>query len=180
MALCSTDSGSGLVFPIEINGKMKYFLRGVASIGTSNGTCDRNVYSTFINVEHVEPMITHFIGNFTAQLEHSDIGPKPIATLPRYCILEFIPENGYALNLDDLTDEYLKTNIQNYQTIIYGCYENYTLKGDQTTDCIDGTWTNTVPECIPFSTGFLTGMAQLKHARSLLISSVQRVMKNCR
>lgn len=173
VARCSTDSGNGLVFPIEINGRIKYFLRGVASFSTSTGTCDPDLYSTFINVDYMNTVIILFNGMFNTELSLSNIGAEieTVKTLPQFCTLSFIPEKGYGLNMEDSTEFVSGAYHRHSLSVKFGCNDNYTLKGYQTTDCIDGKWTNTFPECIPFSTGILTGMVQVQTATSIYFLS---------
>lgn len=58
IGVCSGDSGGGLVFPQTVNGKKKYFLRGIVSTGVrKDGSCDTNKYSTFTNILHYDDFI---------------------------------------------------------------------------------------------------------------------------
>lgn len=96
--LCAHDSGSGLVFPVETNGKIKYYLKGVASIGSTNGTCNSSQYMTFTNIAHLIGRISEIsdeiwsntVGQFTIQ------APTNVAVILLRCLFTNIPENDRA------------------------------------------------------------------------------------
>lgn len=55
---CQGDSGGGLVFPKLIDQKMRFFLRGIVSVGANNlGSCDSGKYTTFTNVVYHDKLI---------------------------------------------------------------------------------------------------------------------------
>lgn len=61
VSVCQGDSGGGLVFPTIADGKMKYYLRGIVSIGANNAnSCDNNKYTTFVNVAFYMDFIGHY------------------------------------------------------------------------------------------------------------------------
>lgn len=58
IGVCAGDSGGGLVFSQTVNGKKKYFLRGVVSTGVrKDGSCDTDKYATFTNILHYDDFI---------------------------------------------------------------------------------------------------------------------------
>lgn len=165
LAVCSSNSGSGLVFPFESNGtrRTKYFLRGVASVAAPNGTCGGHPYTIFTSIAYVRISLMRYDALVKPRLDtFINTDSKNTGTVPLDCDLDFVPENGFVSSLNNF-DNKLDSNstLYNFNTLLYGCNGNYTLKGDPTSDCINGVWTNpdSKPECIPFSTGVNTGMA---------------------
>lgn len=164
--VCPKDSGTGLVFPKQSNGKTQYFLRAVASIAGLNSTCDLNQYAIFGNIA---------MSGFKRHLYEIDIAYKPIEAIrntdaPKtvveqktieisydQCNLKEIPSNGYATYLGHPIHMTVGTFYLNDEIVLFSCNENFTLKGDPTNVCINGSWTNANPECVPFSTGLSSG-----------------------
>lgn len=58
VGVCQGDSGGGLAFPLTLNGRQKFYIRGIVSTGASlSDSCDSNKYTTFTNVNYFEPFI---------------------------------------------------------------------------------------------------------------------------
>lgn len=58
ISACQGDSGGGLVFPKFIDQKIRFFLRGIVSVGANNlGSCDSGKYTTFTNVVYHDKLI---------------------------------------------------------------------------------------------------------------------------
>lgn len=52
------DSGGGLVFNKTENGRVKWYLRGIVSVGArKRESCDSDKYTTFTNVAYHERLI---------------------------------------------------------------------------------------------------------------------------
>lgn len=52
------DSGGGLVFNKTENDRVKWYLRGIVSVGANKlDSCDSNKYSTFTNVAYHDKLI---------------------------------------------------------------------------------------------------------------------------
>lgn len=157
VAVCPSDIGSGLVFPIETNGRTKYFLRGIFNTKTSNGSCFRIPFTPFTNVGYASESLKQENKLFMSS-ETFTYNDSAVSGYSQSCTVTYIPENGFASPLYSLTTRRtLGAYEQHNGTLVFGCIDNYTLKGDQTNDCLDGSWTNDTPECIPFSTGKNTG-----------------------
>lgn len=154
--VCQSDSGSGLVFRNEIHGETRYFLRGVASIRPSNGTCDRNQYATFSNVAYS-----------SGDIKFSNIKYRPIGAITNTvsviskavlgaCKLNEIPGNGFVCHLGEDTSTLIAKgacrlepqDVTNYETIQYFCNENYTVMGKPVNICLNGMWTQATPKCV--------------------------------
>lgn len=84
--VCEGNSGNGLVFPIEINGKIKYFLRGVAVESPWIVNCDLKSYLTFESVPHFSSGIWNLnakykpVETFTYYTEPTATKTIPIST----------------------------------------------------------------------------------------------------
>lgn len=147
VGLCDVDSGSGLVFPTEINGKVKYFLRGVASIAI----CGHDHYSTFANIIYTGVAIYFMIDKTQAAGAFARAQSMSTATISQGCQLTVIPKNGYVSYMIASTVWnllVLDQDIANNLVIRYFCNENYTLKGKVSNACLNNRWTNSAPECV--------------------------------
>lgn len=52
------DSGGGLVFNKTVNDRVKWYLRGIVSVGANKmGSCDADKYTTFTNVAYYEKLV---------------------------------------------------------------------------------------------------------------------------
>lgn len=66
--ICHGGAGGGLVFSNAVNGKEKYYLRGVASRGpTYNGNCDSDVYALFVNNVYFHDFFANSDGGWAFQ-----------------------------------------------------------------------------------------------------------------
>lgn len=150
---CQDSSGTGLVFPIENDGKIKYFLRGIATESPANISCDLRNHLTFENVAY-----------FASNIHANDIKYNPIETfintestkvtrtILNECKITEIPQNGIVAYLvDDISlpsiGLKLGYNVRNYYLLEYICNENYSLKGKRTNACLNGIWANRAPVC---------------------------------
>lgn len=151
--LTHRDGGSGLVLPIEKNGRTAYYLKGVLSTGSPNSTLDQNNYFTFTNIAY-----NLNFGQEYRSVEVTNIGAPVTETTTQVCTIKEIPEHGFIAQWHEPLN-YIRLGFisPNYKLFRYSCEANYTLKGDSTNVCLDGVWTNSIPECIPFSTGENTG-----------------------
>lgn len=61
VSVCQGDSGGGLVFPQDVRGRKKFYLRGIVSTGPNKvGSCDSNLYTTFTNILYYEKLIATY------------------------------------------------------------------------------------------------------------------------
>lgn len=67
------------------------------------------------------------------------------------CVIKEIPRNGFV-GYSQTPDSHLAINdiISNYELVRYTCAENNLLEGRDSNICINGAWSNNVPECKPF------------------------------
>lgn len=55
------DSGGGLVFPSNENGRKKWYIRGIVSTGANKlDSCDSDKYATFTNVAYYESLVATY------------------------------------------------------------------------------------------------------------------------
>lgn len=72
--LFSGDSGGGLAFPSQENGREVWYLRGIVSTGASKqDSCDSDKYSTFTNILYYEPLITTYEPRYRPRWTHNSI-----------------------------------------------------------------------------------------------------------
>lgn len=156
--LTHRDGGSGLVLPIEKNGKITYYLKGILSTGSPNNTLDQHKYFTFTNIAY-----NLNFGQEYRSVEVMNIGAPATETATQVCTIEEIPAHGFIAQWHEPLI-YIRLGFisPNYKLFRYSCETNYTLKGESTNVCLNGTWTNSIPECIPFSTGVNTGRSFLE------------------
>lgn len=148
VSVCQGDSGGGLVFPKVINGRTLYYLRGIVSTGPNKGSsCDNNKYTTFTNTAHFADFI------FRYEFEH-----RPSANMmeaidqsaPHYvaCQIHRVPANGFVTPLGDSNNRLnIGHRIDSFGIVQYGCTEHYALVGNSTNICVNGTWTERLPDC---------------------------------
>lgn len=154
--LCTSDTGSGIAFPTEVNGKMIYYLRGITIMEPWNSVCNPNEYLKFTNIAYAILSISRITAQFHPKETYSNAFKKDLVY--GGCTITEIPSNGYISSLNSLTEyEPLDFFVINYPLFVYSCKDNFTLKGNPTNVCKGGKWTNTIPECIPFSEGIQTG-----------------------
>lgn len=139
------NSGSGLVFPSDINGKTKYFLRAVVSIGVFS----RNQYSTFASFGTYLNSIYKYsnlfwyrtVGGFRASAS------KATELHAFQCIVTDFPNNGFVYHFGSSARIDSRQPIPNYTSIRYGCNNGYALKGKPVNVCVNGMWSNSIPVC---------------------------------
>lgn len=145
---CPKDSGGGLVVPIENNNRTKYFLMGVASIVLDNPP-DRNQYLTFANHAYFLKFLHKYIDQMWTESVETYITPasKGPETNSTHCTVTDIPINGLVTFLTMSIYAELGTRILNSDVIRYECRTDYSMKGKPVNVCLNGTWSNSVPEC---------------------------------
>lgn len=145
---CPEDSGSGLVIPFENKNKTKYFLGGVASIVLDN-TKDRNQYLTFVNFGYFLKFLHKYIDQLWTDSIETYITPvsKSPERQSTYCTVSDIPSNGFVTFLSSAVDVELGTRIPINNVIRYECRKDYSMKGKPVNVCLNGTWSNSIPEC---------------------------------
>lgn len=160
--LCESSSGTGFVAPIQTNNKTKYYIKGVASIGSSNplsDTCDPIQYVTLANIEYSKELILRISNNvlsetierFTRAVSEIDV------VVSTQCTIKNSPKNGFISYFCPYGSVSDCNHVQNFTVgseldlqlpILYTCNDGYILNGTMTNVCLNGAWTNAVPECI--------------------------------
>lgn len=150
-SLCHSDSGNGLVIPREINGRTKYFLKGVASIST----CGPDNFFLFSNIFYTDHSIKSIDNRYRPHGSFLDTASKVPEMIRHGCTLLDVPRYGYASFLRIFaspsarsTHLHLKQVMDNKTVIRYYCIEGYSLKGKATNVCLNGTWIYSIPQCI--------------------------------
>lgn len=87
VSVCQGDSGGGLVIATHQNGRTKYFLRGIVSVGpaNNNGSCDHNLYTTFTNVAYFTDFISHYEIGYRPLGGNSETHPMVIEFEDGFC-----------------------------------------------------------------------------------------------
>lgn len=148
VSVCQGDSGGGLVFPKTVNGRVVYFLRGIVSIGPSKGnSCDNNKYTTFTNTAHFSDFV------FRYEFENRATSRKAVEERPALpdasCQISQILANGFISLLGDSTSVLsFGASVQSFGIVQYSCMEKHTLHGNSSNVCVNGTWTEKMPQCI--------------------------------
>lgn len=155
-ASCRTNSGNGLVFPVQNNGKIEYFLRGVATKSTANITCASNNYVSFTNVAYFMSDIIETIAKYHPnETFPNTVFDKSAKSISNECRISEIPPNGFASHLGGVVSATSQSAVRleigqmvrNFQALRYGCDKNYLLKGKRTNICLNGAWANILPVC---------------------------------
>lgn len=152
LSVCQGDSGAGLLFEQNINGKKKFYLRGIVSTGTNkDGSCDNNKYTTFTNVAHFIEFIKSYeipyrpefgdIKNVTTNVLFTEVESSS-------CTISEIPINGFV-SLSTAPGDFLNfgETVGNQQLIEYTCIVNLTLIGSSRNICFKGEWISEIPTC---------------------------------
>lgn len=151
-SVCQGDSGAGLVFDRLVNGKKRFYLRGIVSIGANrDGSCDNDKYTTFTNV-----------ANFTRFIKYYEIPHRPenqasvgetsyelySGIRSTSCAITEIPINGFV-SPSSSPGDFLKIMelVGNLQVVEYTCLTNLTLVGNSRNICFKGNWIAETPRC---------------------------------
>lgn len=159
-SVCQGDSGAGLVIARIVNGKKRFYLKGIVSAGANkNGSCDNNKYTTFTNIANYSEFI--MLNEIPHRPENSDavdiISNGAFAEVQSTsCKIKEIPINGFV-SLSSAPGDFLKFDdtVGNQQLVEYTCINNLTLIGKSRNICFKGMWVYEVPSC---SVGLLSSV----------------------
>lgn len=159
-SVCQGDSGAGLIFPRIVNGKKRFYLKGIVSTGANNnGSCDSNKYTTFTNIANYNEFIKSYeIPHRPENSAAADIINNGLFSeiQSSSCKIKEIPVNG-LVSLSSAPGDFLKFDetVGNQQLIEYTCLNNLTLIGKSRNICFKGEWAYETPTC---SVGLLTSV----------------------